>query len=161
MDHYITHCLVASLLPIKIMSFVTQGYNTGYPYRGMEFLQPAETETTVASSKRRSLERRKARQNEKTRAEKTPATNGEAKIQSSETPPDVVTTKEVTDHKMKEAHIIDDSKTLSTVTERQEPATVIISPPSTAGTAADDPWDFLGDSPQMVAKQTTNKQVWC
>ena len=66
------------------------------------------------------------------------------------------TTKEVTAHKMKQSRLNDNGRTLSTVTERQEPAAVTVSPPSSA---VDDAWDFLSNSPQKVVIATSNQPV--
>ena len=119
-----------------------QGYNTGYPYKGMELLQPEETTST--SSKRQSLEGRKSHQREKTRAAKT--TGIQSKDGTTLEEVDVFTTKEETD---------DDRKS-ATVIGRQEPAAVTVSPPSSA---VDDTWDFLSDSPQKVVTETGNHPV--
>ena len=66
------------------------------------------------------------------------------------------TTKEITTHEMKQSHLTDNGKTLSTVTERQEPAAVTVSPPSSA---VDDAWDFLSNSPQKVVTAASNQPV--
>lgn len=138
---------------------ITQGYKTGYPYKGMEMLQPAET----TDNKRRSLQRRKGNQSKETRAGKsTNSDNSTLKektlLQSSEKelPLHLITVKEGTEHEMKESHLTDSGGMLSTIMERQEPVAVAVSPPSSA---VDDAWDFLNDSPQKVAIETTNQQV--
>lgn len=124
----------------------------------MEFLQPAEAAGTL--SKRQSLEGRRARQNEKARAGRNTniqSTTLEAKTLMHTTDDKLLgTTKTATEHEMREPHITDDRRTLSTVIERQEPAAMTVSPPSSA---VDDAWDFLSDSPQKVAVETTNQQV--
>ena len=126
----------------------------------MEFLQPAET-----ASKRQSLAARKAHQgektqlSEKTRAERVAKTSPEVK-----TLPHIAdgkllnTTNGVGEQELKEPFTTNDSRTLSTVIERQEPAVeVTVSPPSSA---IDDTWDFLSESPQKATVETTNQKVW-
>ena len=121
----------------------------------MELLQPA-----VTTDKRQSLEGRKAHQ--KTRASKSrdfqskEDTTLEEKTllhPSVENPPvGLITTNKVSEAK----HLTDDGRTLTTVRERQEPAAVTISPPSSA---VDDAWDFLSDSPQKVLTETNDQPV--
>lgn len=107
----------------------------------MEFLQP---ETTSMSSKRQSVQRRKVHQNEKTGNTKN--TTGEVKTQlhHSDEKSLVTTTQPVTKQENKEQ-------------EREKPRISDVSPPSSA---VDDAWDFLSDSPQKVAVETTNQKVW-
>ena len=125
----------------------------------MEFLQPAETVST--SSKRQSLAGRKARQDERTQQrEKTMAERG---AKTTETkmlphPTDGKLLNATSGHELKEPLKTADRRTLSTVTERQEPPVeVTINPPSSA---TDDAWDFLSDSPQKVAVETNDQKVW-
>lgn len=120
----------------------TQGYNTGYPYKGMEMLLPMETN----ANKKQSLEGRKSRQTRAGKNKNSQSTNNTSLEEkrlprsSDEKPP--VGPKEVT----KESF-----------TRRQEPVAATVSPPSSA---VDDTWDFLRDSPQEVAVGTTDQQVW-
>ena len=125
----------------------------------MEFLQPAEI-----APKRQSLEGRKARKIEKTRTGKSTdfqSKEGTAALEektllhpSDENQPlDPITTNK---GKTEVKHLTDDGRALATVMERQEPAAVTVSPPSSA---VDDAWDFLSDSPQKVVTETNDQPV--
>ena len=116
----------------------------------MELLQPAET----TDRRRQSLEGRKAHQTEKTRIGK--STDFRSKESTTLEEKTLSTTHEVTEYPVKQPQLMDDGRTLATVMERQEPAAVTVSPPSSA---VDDAWDFLSDSPQKVDAETSDHPV--